>query len=253
MSHYHNILGLKEGASKKEIKTAYRILAKKYHPDINNSDDAEAMFIKITEAYSVLYDNKTTKRKSYKKTSSQEDLINAARERAKAYAQMRYKEFVKKNQAFESTPMHKIFWPKWVNFLFILFSLIFICDDLLPLKTQEGIVKIHSSRKYSACNVSFIAASVHQKYDISDRPIKIKTSPIMGFVVSYSLLDDPYHDYVKPSFRETDYIAALYVLLILAIITLFNKTKKIENKLFIKALMVIFTLCYLFIISNRFF
>ena len=53
---YYDILGIKKGASKDEIKSAYRTLAKKYHPDINKAPDAESKFKEVQEAYDVLFD-----------------------------------------------------------------------------------------------------------------------------------------------------------------------------------------------------
>ena len=54
---YYDILGVKKGASDKEIKQAYRKLARKYHPDVNPSDkSAEAKFKEINAAYEVLSD-----------------------------------------------------------------------------------------------------------------------------------------------------------------------------------------------------
>lgn len=53
---YYEVLGLSKGASEQEIKKAYRSLAKKYHPDMNKSADAEAKFKEINEAYEVLSD-----------------------------------------------------------------------------------------------------------------------------------------------------------------------------------------------------
>lgn len=51
---YYKILGVKSDADAKTIKTAYRKLAQKYHPDMNPSKDAEAKFRDIAEAYQVL-------------------------------------------------------------------------------------------------------------------------------------------------------------------------------------------------------
>lgn len=53
---YYEVLGLKKGASKEEIKKAYRGLAKKYHPDRNKEPDAETKFKELQEAYDVLSD-----------------------------------------------------------------------------------------------------------------------------------------------------------------------------------------------------
>lgn len=52
---YYAILGLNKNATQDEIKSAYRNLAKKYHPDTNNGDpESEKKFKEISEAYEVL-------------------------------------------------------------------------------------------------------------------------------------------------------------------------------------------------------
>ncbi len=60
---YYKILGVSKNASEKEIKSAYRKLARKYHPDVNTEDpEAETRFKEINEAYEVLGDpDKRTK------------------------------------------------------------------------------------------------------------------------------------------------------------------------------------------------
>ncbi|PIE31694.1 molecular chaperone DnaJ [candidate division KSB3 bacterium] len=56
---YYEVLHLQKGASDKEVKGAYRKLARKYHPDVNPGDTtAEAQFKEISEAYQVLSDPK---------------------------------------------------------------------------------------------------------------------------------------------------------------------------------------------------
>ena len=56
---YYEILGINKTASKEEIKTAYRTLAKKFHPDLNKDNPklAEEKFKEISEAYEVLIDD----------------------------------------------------------------------------------------------------------------------------------------------------------------------------------------------------
>lgn len=60
---YYEVLGLSKGASKQEIKKAYRKLAKEYHPDRNKAQDAESKFKEVQEAYDVLSDEQ--KRAAY--------------------------------------------------------------------------------------------------------------------------------------------------------------------------------------------
>jgi len=61
---YYSTLGVSKTASEKEIKQAYRKLARKHHPDVNPGDkSAEARFKDINEAYEVLGD--PAKRKKY--------------------------------------------------------------------------------------------------------------------------------------------------------------------------------------------
>ena len=59
---YYEILGVKRGATEAEIKSAYRKLARKYHPDVNKTKEAEAKFKDINEAYEVLGDKQKRQR-----------------------------------------------------------------------------------------------------------------------------------------------------------------------------------------------
>ncbi len=69
---FYGILGVGSRADEKEIKSAYRKLARKYHPDVNPNDKtAEAKFKEMSEAYEVL--NDPEKRKMYDQFGSNWD------------------------------------------------------------------------------------------------------------------------------------------------------------------------------------
>ncbi|XP_020588897.1 chaperone protein dnaJ A6, chloroplastic-like [Phalaenopsis equestris] len=62
---YYSVLGVSKNASKSEIKSAYRKLARNYHPDVNKEPIAEQKFKEISNAYEVLSDDE--KRSIYDK------------------------------------------------------------------------------------------------------------------------------------------------------------------------------------------
>ena len=66
---YYKTLGVAKSASESEIKTAYRKLARKYHPDMNHEKGAEDKFKELNEAYQVLSDPE--KRKKYDQFGSE--------------------------------------------------------------------------------------------------------------------------------------------------------------------------------------
>jgi DnaJ domain len=68
MSDLYRALGVNRTASTNEIKSAYRRLARQYHPDVNASPSAASEFARITEAYHTLSD--TQKRAHYDRTGT---------------------------------------------------------------------------------------------------------------------------------------------------------------------------------------
>lgn len=103
---YYQVLGVNRNASAKEIKQAYRRLARKYHPDVNPGDkSAEAKFKEINEAYEVLSDPE--KRGKYDQFGAQ---WQYADQFAKAGRQGRpFRDFGRRRAAFDSEDVGGIF------------------------------------------------------------------------------------------------------------------------------------------------
>ena len=91
MKDYYRILGLKSSCSAKEIKKAYRIKAKEYHPDLTGEEET-AHFLSLKEAYEVLSSKKT--RRSYDETYR---AAKYAEESGEA-PEWSYRDFLKENR-----------------------------------------------------------------------------------------------------------------------------------------------------------
>ena len=123
---YYKILGINKNATKTEIKSAYRKLAFKYHPDKNTKDPkAKEKFIKINEAYEVL--NDTGKRKkyddlnSYKSKPYKNDYNSYNSYESSDYQQYDYDLFNNKNDSFFSSFFNHFFGnrKKQANYSFL--------------------------------------------------------------------------------------------------------------------------------------
>jgi hypothetical protein len=97
---YYRLLGLSDGCSMNDLKKAYRIKARQYHPDLNHNPGAADIFISITEAYEYLIrhmsgaqgglGNKTNLSEQW-----EENIRQQARRRAEYYSRTKYANFVK--------------------------------------------------------------------------------------------------------------------------------------------------------------
>lgn len=113
MVNYYEILEIDSSATDREVKSAFRRLAKKYHPDVNQTQGATEVFKKVYMAYEVLsdpykkqlYDEMRGTSGGYSQTEETADASNfnydsgfsewerRAGNRAEYYANMRYEQF----------------------------------------------------------------------------------------------------------------------------------------------------------------
>lgn len=70
VSDYYDLLEISENSSFSEVRRAYRVLVKRYHPDVSNHPDAQTRFKQIKEGYEVL--NNRKKRKKYDRLTHDE-------------------------------------------------------------------------------------------------------------------------------------------------------------------------------------
>lgn len=135
---YYKILGLSAGASEKEVRKKYRKLVMIYHPDKNDSPEAEEKFIEITEAYEILTGKAqapksggfATKESPSTSEKNHEERIRNAKKR---YREQIFREFIDTEEYFDELTKG----PKWVTIKvlaivgFILSCMLF-ADYILP-------------------------------------------------------------------------------------------------------------------------
>ncbi|UTW62095.1 DnaJ domain-containing protein [bacterium SCSIO 12741] len=157
---YYRILGVTPEASLEEIKKAYRILARQYHPDSSNDPGTREKFIEVTLAYERILErrkrplsyriqSKKTIRKKVRK--ARKSRIHP-RDRAAGYSELNYQRYKKKSSAYKSPEELKFY--KW--FYYVAFFFITLFAGWFTF--MSSIVLIESHNPVSAAQV---AASVY--------------------------------------------------------------------------------------------
>jgi curved DNA-binding protein CbpA len=143
VSDYYRLLGLREGCSLEEVKRAYRIKARLYHPDLNHNPDAPALFIRVTEAYEFILNHPAGKKgpepgKSDYVREWEEMRRQQARARAAYYTRIRFDEFTK-SKTYKTTRLFDgtIILYALVISLMIIFLDIYSYSTRMELATTE--------------------------------------------------------------------------------------------------------------------
>ena len=130
MKDYYKILDLEHNATETDIKKAYRKLAMKWHPDVNNNSSANARFIEINEAYEILIS--PSKRKEYDMYFSENNKNETsslfrtwqqeAQNNAKSYSKMNIHEF--NNKILKELKLAGSYSGSFGFFTFLIFGII---------------------------------------------------------------------------------------------------------------------------------
>lgn len=189
MENLYKILGVTKGATTKEIRKAYRSLARKYHPDINKDENSIEYFKKVTEAYNTLHDPGKRMRYDRQLDASEFNEIDA---KVRAYKETQDREAAIKKQREDYERMMKIkeallakrMKEAKENFLAPLtfFKKLFGKSGKTSNKTKENSNSLHLNPKES--NTIFIDLSLNLEEAIfgcckivpipGDKKIKIK-------------------------------------------------------------------------------
>ncbi len=233
MIDFYELLGIRMDSTKQEIKTAYREMVKKYHPDVNKSEDSNKIIRSLNEAKEVLLDDE--KRKEYdkllndikysKQFSKEKDETYTAK--TEEYKENYSENYVTKWQFFInyiSNGIDKV-WLKILKVLLVIINFFFFCIVKLItfiliflLSTFSGIIDYFSGILYLISIVALFALKNSEYPDL----IPFIPANIEGFFLIFL-------------------IALIIELLKTAFITysvnIFALICNIEDKIFIKILM----------------
>lgn len=141
----YKVLGLKAGASPDEIRSAYRRLVKKYHPDRNPSASAATQFIAVQAAYEQLNSGQNTAapeavEQQYRARQAQYDQDLEAYKKQRAVAREKMRQRKQNEEAYKMAYLQQLksgkigFWHRAVALLGALLFVVLWTDFFLPEK-----------------------------------------------------------------------------------------------------------------------
>ncbi len=136
--HFLSILGLNHLATNDEIKSAFRELSKKYHPDVNKSPDAKDQFIRIKEAYEFL--TKGGSEEAHQNVYQEEGLTEKELWREEYRRRARVKE--QERQRLQIELIEKLlFFCRPIVLTIVFLNSLFALDYCLPLRNHEQMIE----------------------------------------------------------------------------------------------------------------
>jgi curved DNA-binding protein CbpA len=145
MKNYFSILGLPEQATSEDVKRAFRMLAKKWHPDVNKDPAAQRRFIEINEAYEFLIDDiRRVSHAQYWQTDQQ--AVDEELERRAAAYQDWYHDFQRQSSSrvnkdyerFSASGIFKVAMAlsRAYNYIFLLFCALVIAGPIIGWRNK---------------------------------------------------------------------------------------------------------------------
>ena len=253
-SRYYRILGLTPKATEQEVRKKYRQLVMQFHPDRNDSPNAEEKFILITEAYDVLLGKKPIpgSHTSGAPTSKQdrEERMKRARQR---YAEQVIKEKLEDERYYRYlTEGRKWRIMRWSSIIGILLTIFTIADFFLPHHFEEDQVTHYRTNVASGPNgqlVSLVRTAKDDHYWISrisyslygeTRNIYVETSWIFHNPIRIISRDKLYYKVFDINFTFYNSAWLMIIIFLLPAATILYKRKKISFTF-------LFYTCYYFV------
>ncbi|MCV9389198.1 DnaJ domain-containing protein [Reichenbachiella ulvae] len=186
-NHYLDVLELHEGASKAEVKKAYRRLSKVYHPDLNKSEDAQQRFIEITEAYKFLMDvgpRPQTIHQSEPDYGYDPDVeaYRQWREKAKAYARQKQRDAIRRQNELIKNLLRFF---NYATFVMLGFNILLELDRYLPMdEAPYEEFEYHRNRGYhdyvefAEFEMKFDQGLI-KEFDVG-QPVVVSSTPIFA-------------------------------------------------------------------------
>jgi len=141
MKDYYRILQISEKSSEEDIKQAYRNLAKKYHPDLNQSSDAQQRFTEISEAYEAVLKHVHRFEEVVEEVDT-EEILRDIRQAARIQAQRRFEKQEREKKAYHESGLYDIglLFSYIGRILLLLVSLVLISFPVVVCFSEQSIL-----------------------------------------------------------------------------------------------------------------
>lgn len=251
MKDYYKILEVDKSATQQEIKTAYRSLAKKYHPDKSNTIHAQQLFIKVNKAYEILSD------------TDQKQIYDQRRADSNQGHQYRKSYQSQKIQSVDLSPYVSYF--RAVSIIGLAISLFLSIDFLIPRKVvSEQIINLENVIASNSAGQKFLVAikvaTENEVYEISEdltmglfinESIDIQKTRLLSITTSVDFAkEDSSDSYYLAASIYRNFSFAWIALLITSIVgTLLRKSVEMVLNLSIVNGILLMLVIYLILIS----